>query len=100
MIYIYIECLVMLDKKYNDYCLLWEMSNYKLTQVCALFLKYIDSYHCGIDGTKKQNTWLLEKEGNEWIPGYKVSGKHNYVAKTLHQMLLLYGKDMTNKELG
>ena len=49
-----LERLRKLDELFNEYCKYWETCPDEPTRVCALFLKDMDSYHRGVDATKKE----------------------------------------------
>ena len=81
---------------YLSYCIVQEESVDKPTRVVALFLKYMDGYMRSYYAAKHNNSWLLEQEGHDWLPGFKITGKSNYVTEGCHRIDTLYGRDLPN----
>ena len=84
---------------YKSFCNDWEEGLDELTVSCAYFLKMMDGYQQCYNGSKNGNTWLVEVEGLLWTGAFEISGKKNYVTKTVHHTDTLYNKYMTNGEL-
>ena len=87
-----------MDENFSTFCNDAETSNDEPTRLCALFLKEFESYLRCIHGVRNQD-FLLEIEGKDWLGAYKVCGKDNYVTETLHRMDTLYGDKMSDHDL-
>ena len=92
----HIEFLMQTHEAYLSYCIAQEERVDEPTRVVALFLKYMDGYMCSYYAAKHNNSWLLEQEGHDWMPGFKITGKSNYVTEGCHRIDTLYGRDIPN----
>ena len=89
-----IEFLMQTHRAYLSYCITQEDCEDKPTRIVALFLKYMDGYMRSFYAVKHCNSWLLEQEGHDWLPGFKITGKRNYVTEGCHRIHMLYGRDV------
>ena len=92
-----LQWLLRMHEEYQSYCQdVLSNKDDEPSYVCALLLKYMESYSRGVKAVRKANFWLLEKEGVAWLGAYKLSGKKNYVTETLHRMEEIYGEKMND----
>ena len=83
--------LLRVDTHFYNLCSSAESHKDEPTQIAALHLKELKSYLRCTQGVRAQDFWLLEKEGVDWLPPYKIGGKKNYVTETLHGIDTMYG---------
>merc|ERR1712086_338246 len=81
-----VEFLLHADEAYLSYCTAQEESNDQPTRIVALFLKHMDGYIRSFYAAKNGNSWLLEQEGHDWMPGFKMTGKSNCVTEGCHRI--------------
>ena len=87
--------LLKIDELYREFCVAQETSDDEPTRIVGLFLKYMDGYLRGYYAAKHSNFWLLEQEGHDFMPGYKITGKNNYVTEGCHRIDKTYGRDVS-----
>ena len=93
------DALTEMDNAYDKYCDELLLSDNEPRRACAILLKETESYFCCLYGTKKEDFYLLEQEGVDWLGPFKLCKKDNYVTETLRRIELLYGFGrMTNTE--
>ena len=94
-----LDDLIRLDELYSAYCDELESSTDEPSRVCAIFMKEVESYFRCVDGTKKGNFWLMEKENSDWLGAYKFSGKSNYLPEGMKRAELMNGDKLTDWEI-
>ena len=78
---------------YCAYCEQLESSDDEPSRVCAIFMKEVESYFRCVNGVKKGDFWLIEKENSDWLGAYQFSGKSNYVPEGMKRGELMNGPD-------
>ena len=73
------DTLMEMDNAYDKYCNAILLSNDEPSRVCNLFLKETESYFPCLYRTKKEDLYLLEQEGVDWLGAFKLCKKKNYV---------------------
>ena len=94
----HLDVLLRLESTFNDYCTELESSQDEVSRMMALFVMKMDAYCRCKFGIRKGDSILLEKEGCEWMPMWKVHGKNNYLQATLRRIETLYGTKLSSSE--
>ena len=75
-----------MNNAYNTYCNELLLSKDELSRACAILLEETESYFCCLYGTKKEELYLLEQEGVDWLGAFKLCKRNNYVTETLRRI--------------
>jgi len=86
------------EAAYLEFYQEFETSVDEPSRVCAIYVKEVESYMRCLKGTKKENFWIMEQEGVDWLGAYKLNGKSNYVTENLRRIEFTCATDVTDWE--
>ena len=69
------DALTEMDNAYDKYCNELLLSDDEPNRACAILLKETESYFRCLYGTKKEDCYLLEQEGVDWLGAFKLCKK-------------------------